>query len=343
MGLNCTKGRLVKPTRRKQQAHANTAVTPTIPTKGSVDVYPPVFPVPSSKGNGDVDSNVTLPNKPPVLQDLGPDLVELPWSSATSVTQAHLEHYVLEAEKTVLGHIPRRRPLFRRVPDIAPPTLSSDCENRILVYPGSFNPPHLGHLALMWHAFLCTDDKTIAVMFLPMGEGSLAKKSNVEDEGRSFKLSLHQRTQLLQDDVLGRFTWVFPTTPYDCRDFMRKVQELAAADGFKIAFPSLHGGDHFDDYRGTLGWGTGSIVASNVTRSLKFIDSSDRPMDNFPECGAWRKMHSAFFGPQWASEGTLLMCWPCWPCKKLRSVCPEYFAKNSQEGECTLHRAWTSG
>ena len=335
MGLDNTTNRLPMPTNLERQAQVDTARTKTIETQDSAHALASALQASSLDANEDVEPSATSLNKTVADQDAFLHTVQPPSSPAPIVTYADLEHYVLEAERLVLRNISQRRTLFRRVPNVAPPTLRSDCENRILVFPGSFNPPHLGHLALLWHAFLCTDDKTIAAMFLPMGEESLAEKSNVEDRGRSFKLSLHQRTQLLQDEVFGRFTWVFPTAPYDTWEFMYKVQELAAADGFKVSFPSLHGGDHFDNYWGTLGWGTGSIVASNITRPLKFIDSSDRPMEDFPKCGAWRKMHPAN-DLKCVYESAPPPCWPCWPCKKLRGVCPEYFTKESKDGKCTF-------
>jgi hypothetical protein len=143
--------------------------------------------------------------------------------------------------------------------------LRSDCENRVLIFPGCFNPPHLGHIALLWHAYLYADSKTIAAMFVLLPDGSIASKRHTEVDGKSFKLSVHQRTQLLQDDVLGRFTWVFPDEADDAWNFVWRVRLLAGIDGYSLSYSSLHGGDAFDGFGGEIGWGTGSTVASNVS------------------------------------------------------------------------------
>jgi hypothetical protein len=187
----------------------------------------------------------------------------LPGSSTE--TYANLSDYILAAEATLPDHTPRRT-VFRS----SSPRLRSDSENRILIYPGSFNPPHYGHLALLCHAFLCTDDHTIAAMFLPMPTSALAMKSKTREDGRTFTLSLHQRRQLLQDEVLGRFTWVFPGHADDITQFMARVQHFAAADGFKVSFPSLHGGDHFDDDEG--------VTSHTRSHRRMLVPNSPRPV-----------------------------------------------------------------
>ena len=251
-----------------------------------------------------------------------------------SIKTANLEDYILLAERICLPRYPRQQ-IFRRAPHVQSPTLRSDRENRVLVFPGSFNPPHLGHAALLWHTYLCLDDKTIAAMILPMRTASasaskkkLTKAANPRD-GRAFKLSSHQRAQLWQDEVLSRFIWVWPADGCEGSSaFLRCMQKLTEADGFKLAFPSLHGGDHFKRFRpgGDLGWGTGSVVTSDMGRRVDFIKE---PIENvtLPDCKKWKMMRAS----KSECTGNNATGRPCWPCKKLRSVCAEFFETTNGE------------
>ena len=132
-----------------------------------------------------------------------------------STKVAHLEYYILLAEQVYFkNRTPKPRKIFRPNPNGQTPTLRSDRENRILVYPGSFNPPHLGQTGLLWHTYLSLDDKTIAAMILPMSTASVSRKKLTGNEmgldDRMFKLSSIQRGQLWRDNILSRFTWVWP-------------------------------------------------------------------------------------------------------------------------------------
>ncbi|KAF2822700.1 hypothetical protein CC86DRAFT_385620 [Ophiobolus disseminans] len=109
--------------------------------------------------------------------------------------------------------------------------------------------------------------------------------------------------------------------------FYEKVRELALADGYKISFPSLHGGDQFDSFTRDIGWGTGSVVTSDLARPLKLIENGEK----FPMCGRLRQVR-ATPTVSWDHEGTPPSCWPC---KKFRTVCPEYFSREVQNGKYT--------
>jgi hypothetical protein len=53
--------------------------------------------------------------------------------------------------------------------------------------PGSLKPPHLGHLELLAHIFLRTNDLTIGAMLVPLGSGTCTKDSATVN-GRTFRL-----------------------------------------------------------------------------------------------------------------------------------------------------------
>jgi hypothetical protein len=149
-------------------------------------------------------------------------------TNSDSVKRALLSHYILLAEAQLTPHPPRTIPVFSSISGVTAPTLQNDRENRILFYPGCFNPPHAGHAALLWHTYLLTDASTIAVFIYYLPDESLSSKENTSKKsGKDFILPHFQRRQLWKDDILSRFTWVFPSgSGDDVQLFMRLVRWL---------------------------------------------------------------------------------------------------------------------
>jgi hypothetical protein len=175
------------------------------------------------------------------------------------------------------------------------------------------------------------DKKTIAATVVPLATGSLARKEMNSHNGRSFALTHHQSTQLLQDPVLSRYVWIYPSEGWDLvEQFYQTLKKVCGKDRFKVSFPSLHGGDNFKDFRQTtyMGWGSGSIVTSDVGRPVDSV-SNDYDGVVLPHCKKWKKMAS---GSE-RHSGDLRECASCWPCMKLRAVYPEFFDQGL-ECEC---------
>jgi hypothetical protein len=171
-------------------------------------------------------------------------------------------------------------------------------------------------------------------MFLPLGSGSLSPKASTVKWGRSFKLSHNQRSKLLEDEVLSRFTWVYPGSAELSAEFILQLQKLAKVDGFRVSFPSLHGGDNFDvfNFNGSLGWGTGSIVSSNIGRPISLHDNTNNdfgPPHQLPTFGFWKRLSRG--EPRlWEDESQPSPHCPCWPCKNMGAICPSlFYAKTS--------------
>jgi hypothetical protein len=235
---------------------------------------------------------------------------------------APLLTYILRAEALEIINPPKRlQPLFKPAPHVSPPTLRSDRENRILVYPGCFNPPHHGHTALLWHTFLCCDSHTIAALIVPIDDFCVASKASTSGSGRSFRLTHYQRSQLWKDNVLNRFTWTYPGDLHDYTEFREKVVELAAKDGFKINFVTCYGSDHFEREKAPS---SRSVVGSDVTRARGFVRDGGERMSRLRECRPWKKM-AGMREILYQDPGEKPECWPCWACCKMRSVVLEFF------------------
>jgi hypothetical protein len=124
------------------------------------------------------------------------------------------------------------------------PLLSKDRVNRVLVYPGSFNPPHVGYLSVLRHAFESSPDlNVVAGIVLPLAVERIEKKNYWS--GRCLVLSREQRSELWKRDA--RFpAWAFAPNYKSSVELMEKIANAAKKDGYEILYMELCGPDNWD-------------------------------------------------------------------------------------------------
>jgi hypothetical protein len=240
------------------------------------------------------------------------------WRYQSIGTSASLERYILQAEQLYLPRFEASRDIFIRAPGVNTPTLEKDRSNRVLVFTGCFNPPHRGHRELLLHTYLRTDDSTIAVIVAPRNDTHLGSKYLVQSHGFTRK----QRDRLWQDELLQRFTWVYPGSHRDVNDFVKRMSRLAKIDGFRLTFTTVRGSDHTTlDEEPNWSGGTGSLITSDITRPSELIKQGDGVPYPVAGCSKWRKILPYRSVQKPEDEDA---CWPCWPCSKLSKVYPQF-------------------
>jgi hypothetical protein len=107
--------------------------------------------------NGDTPKDDTNPSiSTNIPQDSSSDSSDNPppaphiSTNTSGIKHALLSHYIALAESHFPSLPSRTTLVFSHIPEITPSTLYSDRENRILFYPGCFNPPYAGHATLLW-------------------------------------------------------------------------------------------------------------------------------------------------------------------------------------------------
>lgn len=168
-----------------------------------------------------------------------------------------------------------------------PPRLLKEQKNRILLYPGAFNPPHRGHMELLVRAFTYSQDiNVIAAIIIPLNDAYVQHKSFIAGDGLAF--TLEERVRLWRGHVPHDWFWVYDRGDTDWDFFRRELEACITRDGFELEFVGLLGPDYISDDASLPwnSWGCKSMVTSNVYRPASFL-TSNKTLVQLRECEAW--------------------------------------------------------
>lgn len=142
-------------------------------------------------------------------------------------------------------------------------------DNLILVYGGSFNPPHRGHLDVLLSA-LHPVVNAVAVVVLPSEDFHLRHK--LAKSHPEFFMSRKTRAALWAEmpQVPRSKVWIWSETWYPFFTFMEAAQRLCEADGYKVVFSHLIGPDNLNraDALNNLPYRLPRILVTNKARHV---------------------------------------------------------------------------
>ncbi|KAK7976943.1 hypothetical protein PG988_004433 [Apiospora saccharicola] len=174
------------------------------------------------------------------------------------------------------------------------PALRRDRKNRIIYYIGSFNPPHLGHAALLDHS-LPDGFNAVAVIVMAHGESWVNRK--VRNDAEPLRLTFDQRRRLIEDGLFageeeGRrrrnWMWIMPRDVNAWWVFQTKLNDACARDGFELEFFELLGPDYVKaDKPQCHGWH--GVVTSNICRTADFDEAGGQALLPMVEFQPWEQ------------------------------------------------------
>ncbi|PHH69286.1 hypothetical protein CDD80_6861 [Ophiocordyceps camponoti-rufipedis] len=157
--------------------------------------------------------------------------------------------------------------------------------NQLLVFPGSFNPPHRGHEALLEHV-LVSDGSLVGAIVIPTDDSKLAAKNR--HDGRPLLLSKEQRVALWRGSGFvsrDRRVWIFDGSEAVWAVFRERLRRRLAR--FDVRFVLLTGPDLVTS-RCVVdpgSWGCVDSITSDVSRPADF--RSERSLRQLPGCTPW--------------------------------------------------------
>ena len=122
-------------------------------------------------------------------------------------------------------------------------TLQPDNENLILVYGGTFNPPHRGHVDVLLSG-LRPEVNATAIIILPCEDYLLWNK--MAKSPSEFMLHIHRRADIWQaiPSYPKDKVWVWTSTYFPFKPMIEALVKCTKADGFTLAFAHMIGPDN---------------------------------------------------------------------------------------------------
>lgn len=172
-----------------------------------------------------------------------------------------------------------------------PPLLRTRGPNRILLYPGSFNPPHKGHFDLLNYVFQEAGDdlNIVAAIILPTDDGHLTAKTR--NEQNPLVLEKEKRAKLWTAHGLADWAWVFDKSVEEWCGLRAQLEKAVKRDGVDLKFMLLAGPDcvSADAMCIPLYWNCTEVITSDVSRSVDFRYS--QTLRQFSSYFQWEKPH----------------------------------------------------
>ncbi|KAJ9269156.1 hypothetical protein DTO212C5_4839 [Paecilomyces variotii] len=190
--------------------------------------------------------------------------------------------------------------------------LQPDHENLILVYGGTFNPPHRGHIDVLLSG-LRPEVNALAIVILPC-EDYLLRNKMVKSPS-DFVLHMQRRADIWEaiPSIPKDRVWVWTSTYFPFKPMIEALIRLTKADGFTLAFAHMIGPDNLrlDDPLMILPYVSPRILVTNKARYVAAQFSPDGVPRVWHGFGEWSRCQYTHSGSNRDNGQGDVVLWTC--------------------------------
>lgn len=214
------------------------------------------------------------------------------------------------------------------------PSLKFGCINRILVYPGSFNPPHLAHVEILRNGFTKSgrDMNIIAAIILPLDDEYCKRK--LGGQKRPLIFTKAERARLWNGYGLSDWYWTYDRSESEWYNFQKRLTDNISKDGLNISWVALCGPEYvnLDGIPSVPVFGCKDIMVSDAGRPADFTTRGVDRLRTLKGCEAWEEVLLDFKALQrHAREDT------SWVYSGIFMINPIYGERMIREGKLDHH------